>query len=78
MMKRQMMAAATAAAAMVMATAALAANGSVVNVGLNKTVTDVSPYGTPGGEEILAELLKTAPEGYTPMYYEVIETRPLG
>ena len=29
-------------------------------------------------EEILAELLKTAPEGYTPMYYEVIETRPLG
>ena len=56
MMKRQMMAAATAAAAMVMATAALAANGSVVNVGLNKTVTDVSPYGTPGGEEILAEL----------------------
>ena len=29
-------------------------------------------------EEILAELLKTAPEGYAPMYYEVIETRPLG
>ena len=29
-------------------------------------------------EEILAELLKTAPEGYTPMYYEVTETRPLG
>ncbi len=29
-------------------------------------------------EAILAELLKTAPEGYTPMYYEVTETRPLG
>ena len=27
---------------------------------------------------ILEELLKTAPEGYVPMYYEVIETRPLG
>ena len=29
-------------------------------------------------EATLAELLKTAPEGYTPMYYEVIETRPIG
>ena len=29
-------------------------------------------------EAVLAELLKTAPEGYTPMYYEVVETRPLG
>ena len=29
-------------------------------------------------EAILEELLKTAPEGFTPMYYEVIETRPLG
>ena len=29
-------------------------------------------------EAILAELLKTAPEGYTPMYYEVVETRPIG
>ena len=29
-------------------------------------------------EAILAELLKTAPEGYAPMYYEVVETRPLG
>ncbi len=29
-------------------------------------------------EAILEELLKTAPEGYAPMYYEVVETRPLG
>ena len=29
-------------------------------------------------EALLAELLKNAPEGYTPMYYEVTETRPLG
>ena len=29
-------------------------------------------------EATLAELLKTAPEGFTPMYYEIIETRPLG
>ena len=29
-------------------------------------------------EATLAELLKTAPEGYSPMYYEVIETRPIG
>ena len=29
-------------------------------------------------EAILAELLKSAPEGYAPMYYEVVETRPLG
>ena len=29
-------------------------------------------------EATLAELLKTAPEGYTPMYYEVTETRPIG
>ncbi len=29
-------------------------------------------------EATLAELLKTAPEGFKPMYYEVIETRPLG
>ena len=29
-------------------------------------------------EATLAELLKTAPEGFTPMYFEVVETRPLG
>ena len=29
-------------------------------------------------EALIAELLKNAPEGYTPMYYEVTETRPLG
>lgn len=29
-------------------------------------------------EATLAELLKGAPEGYTPMYYEVVETRPIG
>ena len=29
-------------------------------------------------QAILDELLKNAPEGYTPMYYEVIEVRPLG
>ena len=29
-------------------------------------------------EAILAELLKGAPEGFTPMYYKVIETRPIG
>ena len=29
-------------------------------------------------EAILAELLATAPEGYAPMYYEVVETRPIG
>ena len=29
-------------------------------------------------EAILKELLKTAPEGYQPMFYEVIETRPIG
>ena len=29
-------------------------------------------------EAILAELLKTAPQGFAPMYYEVVETKPLG
>ncbi len=29
-------------------------------------------------EAVVTELLKTAPAGYTPMYYEVVETRPLG
>ena len=29
-------------------------------------------------ETVLAELLKTAPEGFTPMYFEVVETRPIG
>jgi len=29
-------------------------------------------------EAILKELLKTAPEGYQPMFYKVIETRPIG
>ena len=29
-------------------------------------------------EAILAELLASAPEGYVPYFYEVIETRPLG
>ena len=29
-------------------------------------------------EATLTELLKTAHEGYSPMYYEVIETRPIG
>ena len=27
---------------------------------------------------LLEELLKTAPEGYTPMYYEITSVRPLG
>ncbi len=29
-------------------------------------------------EALLAELLKTAPEGFTPMYYEVVSVRSLG
>ena len=29
-------------------------------------------------QAILDELLKTAPEGFTPMYYEVTEVRPIG
>ena len=29
-------------------------------------------------EAVLAELLAGAPEGYAPMYYEVVETRPIG
>ena len=29
-------------------------------------------------EAVLEQLLATAPEGYAPMYYEVVETRPLG
>ena len=29
-------------------------------------------------EALIQELLKSAPQGYTPMYYEVVETRPIG
>ena len=46
-----------------------------------------TPYSTTGAkmvlkkvedEAILEELLKNAPAGFTPMYFEVIETRPIG
>ena len=29
-------------------------------------------------EALLAKLLESAPQGYTPMYYEVTEVRPIG